>query len=260
MKTPLPLRPKHKLGQNFLTDANILDKIVGFIAPHPADHMVEVGAGTGAMTIRLAPLVERLVAIEIDSLLIPALQSIEGVEVLHQDILKTNLRNLEPSGKLRVVGNLPYYISTAVLLQLIEQREALQDMILMFQEEVARRIVSPPSNAEYGYLSVTAQYFCTIESGFRISRNCFFPKPQIESRMLRFHFKPDLPLSFEEFTTFLAHSFSQRRKKLRNNLLRTLNVEPGRLDRIFSILEISELSRAENLSPSQFESLILQLR
>lgn len=260
MKTLLPLHPKHKLGQNFLTDANILDKIVAFVSPTPEDRMVEIGAGTGALTIRLAPLVEQFTAVEIDSLLIPVLQGIERVNVLHGDILKTDLRALSPAKALRVVGNLPYYISTAVVLHLIQQRDALQDMVLMFQEEVARRIVSPPSNSEYGYLSVAAQYFCNIESGFRISRNCFFPKPQIESRILRFRFKPDLPLSFDEYTEFLARSFSQRRKKLRNNLLRTQNVEPERLDHIFSLLEIPETVRAENLSPSQFESLILELR
>lgn len=260
MKTPLPVRPKHKLGQNFLTDGNVLEKITAYFGPAPEDQVLEIGAGTGALTFRLAPLVERLIAVEIDPLLIPVLQGIDGAEVLHADILKTDVRGLVSTKKLRIIGNLPYYISTAVVLHMIEQRDAVQDMLLMFQEEVAHRIVSPHSRSEYGYLSVAAQYYCTIESGFRISRNSFFPRPQIESRVLRFHFRPDLPVSFDEYTTFLGHAFSQRRKKLRNNLLRTLNVEAERLDAVFRHLGIEESVRAENLTPAQFEALILQLR
>jgi 16S rRNA (adenine1518-N6/adenine1519-N6)-dimethyltransferase len=260
LKIPLPAHPKHKLGQNFLTDANIIAKILALFAPNPEDHVLEIGAGTGALTLHLAPLVERLIAVEIDSLLIPALEAIENVEVLHQDIMKTDLLTLKKDKPLRVVGNLPYYISTAVVLHLIQQRDAVQDMMLMFQDEVAHRIISPPSNGEYGYLSVLAQYFCTIEAGFRISRNSFFPRPQIESRVLRFQFRRELPLAFDELSAFVAIAFSQRRKKLRNNLLRELNVEPERLDRVFQQLGISETARAENLSPAQFESLILELR
>lgn len=260
MKTPLPAHPKHKLGQNFLTDANIIGKIIALFAPNPDDHVLEIGAGTGALTLHLAPLVERLIAVELDSLLIPALEAIERAEVLHQDILKTDLRALQKGKPLRIIGNLPYYISTAVVLHLIPQRDAVQDMLLMFQNEVAHRIISQPSHGEYGYLSVLAQYFCSIEAGFRISRNSFFPRPQIDSRVLRFQFRNDLPLSFEEFSAFLAKAFSQRRKKLRNNLIRELNIQPERLDRVFQTLGISESARAENLSPTQFESLILELR
>jgi 16S rRNA (adenine1518-N6/adenine1519-N6)-dimethyltransferase len=260
LKTPLPRRPKHKLGQNFLTDSNVIDKISSFFSPTEADHVVEIGAGTGALTSRLAPLVDRLIAVEIDPLLIPALEGLDGVETIHQDILKTDLHSLVADRKLRIIGNLPYYISTAVVLHLAQQRDALQDMLLMFQDEVARRIVSPPSRPDYSYLSVVSQYFCVIELGFRISRNCFYPKPQVESRVLRFGFKSDLPLSFEEYTTFVGHAFSQRRKMLRNNLMRTIHREADQIDRAFEYIGIDPAARAENLTPSQFEALILELR
>lgn len=260
IKAPLPIRPKHKLGQNFLTDANVLEKIIHYFNPAPEDHVLEIGAGTGSLTLRLAGRVERLVAVEIDSLLIPALKGIEGVEVLHGDILKTDSRSLLSGKLLRVIGNLPYYISSAVALHLMEQRDALQDMVLMFQDEVAHRILSAPSREEYGYLSVVAQYYCRIDSGFRVSHNCFFPKPQVESRVLRFEFARDLPVAFDEFTKFVGLSFSQRRKKLRNNLLRGLQVDAPRLDRVFEELGISETARAENLTAAQYEKLILQLR
>ena len=246
MRTPVPLRPKHKLGQNFLVDANVLDKIVSYINPKPEDHIVEIGAGTGALTTRLAPRVERMIAVELDADLIPVLNAISSVEVIHHDVLKLDFHKLKQDRQLRVVGNLPYYISTAIVSHMLQHRDALQDMILMFQEEVAQRIISPPSHHEYGFISVAVQYFCKIEAGFRVSQNCFVPRPQIQSRVLHFEFNPDLKLSYDEYTAFLSIAFAHRRKKLRNNLLRGLQITPERLDRAFQDLAIEETARAEN--------------
>jgi 16S rRNA (adenine1518-N6/adenine1519-N6)-dimethyltransferase len=133
-------------------------------------------------------------------------------------------------------------------------------MVLMFQDEVAARIISPPSQEEYGFLSVLAQYYCEIERGFRISKNSFLPKPEIESRILRFQFRRDVAIEYEEFTGFLAIAFSHRRKKLRNNLLHGLPVEPQTLDTIFQKIGIQQNDRAENVSPSTYEKLIVALR
>src|SRR5262249_35911786 len=182
MKVELPAHPKRKLGQNFLIDLNVIRKIVAFINPESSDVIVEIGAGTGALTALLAPRVSRLIAVEVDRDLTPYLARIDRVEVLEKDIRKITIAELATAGKIRLVGNLPYYISTPILTDLISQRQSISNMVLMFQEEVADRITALPSTPEYGYLSVISQYFCRIERGFRITRNCFRPSPEIESR------------------------------------------------------------------------------
>ena len=259
MKTPIPPHPKRKLGQNFLCDQNILKKIVEFIDPQPSDVIVEIGAGTGALTSLLAPVVRRLIAVELDTDLIPYLQNIPNTTVLHTDIRKVELCQLHPDAKIRIAGNLPYYISSNVLTSLIRQRSCIQNLSLMFQEEVAHRITAPPGDSEYGLLSVITQYYCRIRKGFRIHNNCFIPRPEIESRILGFDFEAERAVDYEEYSSFLEKAFSQRRKKLRNNLLRTLNIPGDHLDQTFAELQLSPDVRAENLSATQYEALILSL-
>jgi 16S rRNA (adenine1518-N6/adenine1519-N6)-dimethyltransferase len=259
MRVPVPHKPKRKLGQNFLHDLNVIEKIVVYFQPQPSDQVLEIGAGTGALTSRIAPMVSRYIAVELDSSLIPYLETIQNVEIVHSDILDVNLHSLAGSGKLRIIGNLPYYISSPIFMRLLYQRHLIQDLTLMFQEEVAVRITAPPSDSEYGLLSVAAQYFFIIDKGFRISRNSFRPKPEIESRILRFVPRKETSIEPEQYVEFLQKSFSQRRKKLRNNLLRTLKLNPEILDQRFKQLGIGENDRAENLSPQLYEKLILAL-
>jgi 16S rRNA (adenine1518-N6/adenine1519-N6)-dimethyltransferase len=248
---------KPKLGQNFLHDKNVLEKIARLFDPQSNDVVVEIGAGTGALTKHVAPHVSKYYAIEIDSKLIPQLQTIPNIEIVHADFLEIRLENL---GKyLRIIGNLPYYISTSILTTLITQRSSIKDMVLMFQEEVAKRIVAPASDSEYSLLSVLSQYFCTIDKGFKISKNSFRPVPEIDSRVLHFQFNVDTTVGFDEYLSLLQKAFSQRRKKLRNNLIRELKIEPERLDAIFKELGISENARAEELTPKQFEELARRL-
>jgi 16S rRNA (adenine1518-N6/adenine1519-N6)-dimethyltransferase len=258
VKAPIP-HPKKRLGQNFLHDKNVLDKLVRYIHPSPNDIMLEIGAGAGALTVLLASQVSRLIAVELDETLIPHLEQIPHVEVVHEDIRKLNLKSISSGRKMRVVGNLPYYISTSILTFLIEQKEFIEDLVLMFQEEVAQRIISPASHSEYGLLSVLAQYYCNIERGFPISRNSFVPKPEIQSRVLHFTIRTASRIEFSDYMEFLRKAFSQKRKKLRNNLMRTLQVESHLLDSIFRELKIPENVRAENLTPTQYERLILSL-
>jgi 16S rRNA (adenine1518-N6/adenine1519-N6)-dimethyltransferase len=260
VKTPIPPGPKRRLGQNFLCDQNILRKIVDFIHPSAEDFIVEIGAGTGALTSLLAPHVADLIAVELDADLLPYLQNIPNVTLLHSDIRKVDLCEMPMDRKIRVTGNLPYYVSSNILTSLILQRKCIQDMTLMFQEEVAHRITALPSDPDYGYLSVITQYYCNIKKGFKINKNCFVPKPEIESRILRFEFRTEPVIEFEEFASCLEKAFSQRRKKLRNNLLRALSVPAETLDRIFEQLQLAPDVRAENLSADQYEKLILQIR
>jgi 16S rRNA (adenine1518-N6/adenine1519-N6)-dimethyltransferase len=249
-----------RLGQNFLHDKNVIQKIANYFDPKPDDVVVEIGAGRGALTRIVAMQVAKYFAIEIDAALIPELQKIPDIEVMNNDFLEVDLRSLSPSKPIRVLGNLPYYISTAILIRLIHQKDAIEDMVLMFQEEVGQRILAPVSDSEYSLLSVMSQYFCNIHKGFRVSRSCFRPMPEIESRVLHFKFNLEVKIAVDEYIGFLQKAFSQRRKKLRNNLLRELKIDAERLDRIFSEMNIEENVRAENLTPAQYEELISGLK
>jgi 16S rRNA (adenine1518-N6/adenine1519-N6)-dimethyltransferase len=259
-KTPIPPSPKKKLGQTFLCDHNILLKIVDFIQPAPNDILLEIGAGSGALTALIAPQVSRFVAVELDKDLLPYLENIPNVELIHQDIRQIDLCAIQPDRLIRIIGNLPYYISSNILMWLISHRNCILDMTLMFQEEVAQRILAPPSDSEYGYLSVVAQYFCEIRRGFKIHKNCFVPRPEIESRILHFKNRLEANLPFKELADFLSKAFSQRRKKLRNNLLRTLSIDATKLDAIFKEMGLNENVRAENLSPAEYELLIKKIK
>jgi 16S rRNA (adenine1518-N6/adenine1519-N6)-dimethyltransferase len=260
MSVSIPPHPRHKWGQNFLKDQNILLKLAAFCEPSPSDIVVEIGAGTGALTELLAPSVERLIAVEVDESLLPYLHKIPGVEVVHADIRRTDVCTFAREKSIRVISNLPYYISTAILTSLIARRGCIVDMVLMFQEEVGQRILASPATPNYSMLSVVAQYFCKIEKGFKISRNSFAPKPEIDSRVLRFLPKKNTAIPYQTFADFVAKAFSQRRKKLRNNLMRALEVSPSQIDEAFAKLNIEPGARAENLTPDQYEELILALR
>jgi 16S rRNA (adenine1518-N6/adenine1519-N6)-dimethyltransferase len=201
-----------------------------------------------------------LIAVELDASLLSYLEEIPGIEILQQDIRQVDLKVIADTRKVRVVGNLPYYISTSILTFLLEHRESIQDMVLMFQEEVAERIIAPVSHSEYALMSVLAQYYCKIERGFPINKNCFVPRPEIQSRVLRFEIRQEPLIEYLEYMDFLRKAFSQKRKKLRNNLLRTLEIEPDQLDSVFQAMKISDNARAENLTPLQYQELILAIR
>jgi 16S rRNA (adenine1518-N6/adenine1519-N6)-dimethyltransferase len=245
-----------RLGQNFLQDKNVIRKISGYFNPQPEDVVLEIGAGLGAITRIVAPQVAKFIAVEIDAALIPELKQIPNIEVINRDFLEVDLALINPDKKLRVLGNLPYYISTAILTRLIRQKNWIEDMVLMFQEEVAQRILAPTSDSEYSLLSVMSQYYCEIDKGFRVSKNCFKPMPEIESRVMHFKFRTEVKIEVNEYVSLLQKAFSQRRKKLRNNLLRELQIDADRVDSIFRKMNISENVRAENLTPQQFEELI----
>jgi 16S rRNA (adenine1518-N6/adenine1519-N6)-dimethyltransferase len=245
-----------RLGQNFLQDKNVIQKISNYFSPKSEDVVLEIGAGRGALTRIVAPQVAKYFAVEIDAALIPELKQIPNIEVINRDFLEVDLALINPDKKLRVLGNLPYYISTAILTRLIRQKNWIEDMVLMFQEEVAQRILAPTSDSEYSLLAVMSQYYCEIDKGFRVSKNCFKPMPEIESRVMHFKFKAKVKIEVNEYVSLLQKAFSQRRKKLRNNLLRELQIDADRLDSIFRKMNISENVRAENLTPQQFEELI----
>lgn len=248
-----------RLGQNFLSDKNVIHKIAHYFNPKSDDVVLEIGAGRGALTRIIAPQVAKFFAIEIDGALIPELKQIPNIEVINKDFLEVDLSSINPDKKIRILGNLPYYISTAILTRLIRQKNWIEDLVLMFQEEVAQRILAPTSDSEYSLLAVMSQYYCDIDKGFRVSKNCFKPMPEIESRVMHFKFNSDVKIEVNEYISLLQKAFSQRRKKLRNNLMRELDMDSDRVNAIFKEMNIAENVRAENLTPHQFEQLILRV-
>jgi 16S rRNA (adenine1518-N6/adenine1519-N6)-dimethyltransferase len=226
---PPPLRPKRSLGQNFLRDKNIARKIVAAIAPQPDQVMVEIGPGEGALTKYLAPCVDRLVAIDIDRRVITRLQetiSEPSITLLCQDVLETDFASLASRGRLRVIGNIPYNITSPILFHVLDNRQYVADAIFMMQREVARRLVAPPHTKEYGILSVFCQLFADVALLFDVSPNAFFPRPSVTSSVVRLTIlsAPRFGLRDEEFFRAMVRSvFGKRRKTLRNSLSYFLN-------------------------------------
>jgi len=250
-------RPRKRFGQNFLHDQSVIEHLVAVIAPQPNDALVEIGPGLGALT---CPLLERLTAldvIELDrDLLAPLQQRCAGLGELRihaADALSFDFSRLALAGaKLRIVGNLPYNISTPLLFHLLTQAEVVRDMHFMLQKEVVDRLAAEPGTADYGRLSVMVQYRCAVTSLFRIGPGAFTPAPKVESAVVRLvpHAVPPVVVrDTEVFERVVKQAFAQRRKTLHNNLkgllddvqLHSVGIDPG--------------LRAERLTLAQFAAL-----
>lgn len=246
------IKPRKRFGQHFLQDPFILDGIVKTIAPKPENHLVEIGPGLGVLTEKLVGHCGRLDVIEIDWDLTPLLKERFGHLPhfhLHQaDALKFDFRKLyTPPKKLRVVGNLPYNISTPLLFHLFEQREVILDMHFLLQKEVVERLIAEPGSKMYGRLSVMAQFYCRIEKRFSVKPGAFFPPPRVMSAFVRLipHEKPQVEVGeIRIFAEVVAKAFSKRRKTLKNAL--------------FGLLSGQEIERAGIDSKKRPEQLTLE--
>jgi 16S rRNA (adenine1518-N6/adenine1519-N6)-dimethyltransferase len=226
MLVPPHLRPKKSLGQNFLRDENISRKIVRAIAVRPDDVVVEVGPGEGALTKYLAQQVQKLIVVDIDARVTKHLAETYPngeVEILNQDFLTVDLEDIaRRSGQcVRIVGNIPYNITTPILFHILDRYEAVVDATLMMQKEVARRIVASPHAKEYGILAVFCQLFADVKLLFDVSPNAFYPKPKVTSSVVRLRMlgAPRFTLTDEQFFRRMVRSiFGKRRKTLRNSL------------------------------------------
>ncbi|MEX0845748.1 MAG: 16S rRNA (adenine(1518)-N(6)/adenine(1519)-N(6))-dimethyltransferase RsmA [Balneolaceae bacterium] len=217
----MSFRTKKSLGQHFLTDKNIVFKIIDAIVAEQSDRIIEIGSGTGALTKWLAEKFDDVHAIEIDKRAVEILQQEIDNLVIHQiDVLKVNWPELvNPDKQNIVLGNLPYYITTPILFNLLEHRSLFLEAILMMQKEVAERLVAEHSSKQYGILSVQTQLFCSPEILFEVSRNSFSPPPKVTSAVIKLKFdKPELPFHDDSLKTIVRTAFNQRRKKLSNSL------------------------------------------
>ena len=215
--------PRKRFGQHFLVDRGIIDAIVRAIDPQPGEHMVEIGPGLGAMT---QPLVERLghlTVIELDRDLAARLRQRPDLTVIESDVLRVNFADLAAGKKMRVVGNLPYNISSPILFNLLEQSNGIADQHFMLQKEVIDRMVATPSTAAYGRLSVMLQWRYKMQSILFVPPESFDPPPRVDSALVRMLPRSDaVALDVNHLSTVVRVAFSQRRKLLRHSLGRWL--------------------------------------
>ncbi|OFN55697.1 MULTISPECIES: 16S rRNA (adenine(1518)-N(6)/adenine(1519)-N(6))-dimethyltransferase RsmA [Streptococcus] len=256
---------KKSFGQNFLTDTNILQKIVDTAEIDKHVNVIEIGPGIGALTEFLAENAAEVMAFEIDERLMPiladTLQEFENVKIINEDILKSDLQARikefsNPELPIKVVANLPYYITTPILMHLIESRIPFSEFVVMMQREVADRISAQPNSKSYGSLSIAVQYYMTAKVAFIVPRTVFVPAPNVDSAILKMtrRDKPAVEVKDEPFFFKVSKaSFTHRRKTLWNNLTSCF----GKSDEIKTRLEIA-LNNAD-LSPNvRGEALDLQ--
>jgi len=255
MRANLP-PPNKRLGQNFLIDPNIVRKIIALAELGPSDHVLEIGPGRGILTETLCHAAGRVTAIEVDPRLHAYLEArqaeLPNVDLVCDDALAYPVESL-PMGTI-VVANLPYYISTPLLFRLLDQRDRFPRMVLMLQNEVADRLVAKPGGSDYGVLSVMAQYAAEITKAFRVSAQCFRPRPEVGSAVVLLRAKERTRLNQKEESTFRAlvkAAFAHRRKTLVNSL-RDEGYEPHPLDEALQRLDIDPTRRAETLSVEDF--------
>lgn len=270
-----PAARKPKLGQNFLTDANAARKIVDALGEISNSIVVEIGPGRGALTKALVERARKLIAIELDRVLAAQLRMLyarrDNVEFIEGDVLSIDFSRLTagPPGalsgvvyeqeKVKVVGNLPYYITSDILLRLFQYHDYVSEIVIMVQREVADRITARPG-AEYGLLSATAQLYARVEKLFTLPPGAFSPPPQVHSSVLRLKIEPQfekLGVPEREFLDFLKRAFAQKRKTLINNLKSRYDTKG-----VSAALKAAGLRgdvRAEALTPAKLAALYRQL-
>ena len=260
------IRPNKKLGQNFLVDDKVLEEIIALYDLKKDEVVVEIGAGLGALTTRLAPRVRKVLAIEIDKALVGLLKDEivkdKNVEVITQDVLLFDFPEVAKlyGGKLKVLGNIPYSISAPLLFKLLEDKNSLYMAILMFQNEVADRIVANPGTKDYGVLSVFSQISAAVSKELLIPRYSFYPQPKVDSAVVRFVFSDSFIIGIKDeriFKSVVRASFAQRRKTLKNTLKNTLNLDIPFSDVLNAVKAcgIDPERRGETLSLEDFKDL-----
>ncbi len=248
-------KARKRFGQNFLTDQSVIQQIVYSINPKEEQSIIEIGPGLGAITAPLLQIAKSLTVIELDRDIIPKLQanceSSGKLNIIQADVLKVQLTDLEldKDKPLRIIGNLPYNISTPILFHLMSQLPLIKDMHFMLQKEVVDRMAAGPGSKTYGRLSVMLQYFCKIDYLFSIAPDAFSPAPKVTSALVRLTPYDELPNEVDDikaFSQIVTQAFSQRRKTLRNSLKKMLDSEQ------IEQCGINPTIRPEQLSISDF--------
>ncbi len=263
------IHTKKGFGQNFLTDLNVLKNIVSAAEITRDDNVIEIGPGIGALTEQLAQAAGEVLALEIDQDLIPVLAEVlapyDNVTVLNQDVLQANLPELikqqftDPSRPIKVVANLPYYITSPILMNLLAAPVDWAAICVMMQKEVAQRLTAQPGTKQYGALTLGIEYQMTAEIAFNVSRRVFVPAPNVDSAIVvlkpRTTPLPVQPFNKQKLFGFIRGCFAHRRKSLWNNLQATIGKQPAvkeKMQAILTALAISPQTRPERLTLEQF--------
>lgn len=270
IKKRYDFRLSRSLGQNFITDPGLIQRIVEGSGAGSEDLIIEIGPGIGVLTAEAAETAAKVVAVEIDRKLIPVLsETLAGygnVEIVNQDILKTDLNKIIEAqrdagsftGGVKIMGNLPYYITTPIIMHILENHTAADSITIMMQKEVADRIKAGPGNKIYGAISVAVQYYCTVEQIAAVPREVFVPKPKVDSAVLRLSLRREKPVELADEKIFFAcikAGFGQRRKTLRNSLTGVRGLEKEDIDTILSRTGIDPVRRAETLNIDEFAAI-----
>lgn len=245
---------RKRFGQHFLCDKEIIERIITALSPKPNEHLIEIGAGQGALTVPLLKQLHELEVIELDRDLIPLLEErakrYGQLTIYAEDALTFDFASIKKDKRmLRIFGNLPYNISTPLIFHLLNYAEIISDMLFMLQKEVAERIASPANNKHYGKLSIMVQYHCQAALLFNVPAQAFYPPPQVQSSIIQLIPYRKLPYPATDYTLFknlVQQAFSQRRKTIRNSLKTLVD------DDVWAHINLHSDLRAENLEVKDF--------
>ena len=254
------------LGQNFLIDDNVIDRILEGARLSETDRIIEVGPGIGTLTREMGKVAENVVAIEIDKTLIPILKEtladLDNVEVVNEDILKVDVQGLINEklngGPVKLGANLPYYITTPIVMKFLEEDIPVTDIVVMVQKEVADRMNAKPSTKDYGALSVAVQYYCDTEIVAKAPRHMFVPQPNVDSIVIGLHVRDEKKYVVDNEDIFfktVKASFGQRRKTLLNSLGGLGFLSKDQIREALQAANIDEKRRGETLSIDEFANL-----
>jgi len=257
-------RPKKCFGQNFLRDRHVVDQIVAAAELHPGDRVLEIGPGLGVLTDRMLPLVSEVVVIEVDRDLAAAMRDrpAENLTVHEGDVLSLNWQSVLSAPPYKLVANLPYNISSQILFRILEHRQRLCRLILMFQKEVGDRLAARPGTKDYGILSVFCQLWFDIRRVVLVPPGAFFPPPKVTSVVLSFDPLPQPRVEVDDedyFRRVVKGAFAQRRKTLRNSLVGS-GFDAKAVDAALNRAAIDPARRGETLSLAEFATLARTLR
>lgn len=261
------LQLKKSLGQNFLVDNEILDRIVTLANVTEEDTVIEIGPGIGSLTQKLAEKAGKVVSVEVDQrledVLEETLNEYDNTEVVFGDALEVDFDDLV-DGQYKIVANLPYYITTPIVMRLLEEKFNVEQIVFMVQKEVAERMVASPGGKDYGVLSIGIQFHTTAEILFNVPPNVFIPQPKVDSSVVSLDVLEEPPVevvSEEFFFKIVNAGFQQRRKTIRNSLSKAANINLSRdlVDRALEMVDIDSRRRAEKLNLEQFAALSNQI-
>ena len=268
MKNKYGFKFSKSLGQNFLTDGAVIEEIVEASGADDESLVIEIGPGMGVLTQLLAENAKYVVAIELDKSLIPILkenlQDFNNIEILNQDVLKTDINEIvsfykEARGikKVKIIGNLPYYITTPIIMKLLEDNVPADSITIMLQKEVADRINANPGGKTYGAISVAVQYYASVEHVIEVPKESFIPQPKVDSSVIKLNLLPERAVKTNNEALFfkvVKAGFGMRRKTLSNSLT-LLGIDKSQINDALEMAGIEPSRRAETLSLEEFAKL-----